>query len=102
MMNCFALSTTNLLVRSSLIMQRQGWGRRGVIALGLLAYASTAWSQVFDHFFGPDPFEVMRRVSPAPQTPWEPSKTLPQVNAPVLAPQPLGSAALTLAELTEY
>ena len=83
-------------------MQRRGWGRRGVIALGLLAYASTAWSQVFDHFFGPDPFEVMRRVSPAPQTPWEPSTTLPQVNAPVLAPQPLGSAALTLAELTEY
>lgn len=73
----------------------------GVVALGLMAYAASAGSQQ-SRFFGSDPFGVQTKVSPAPETPWQPSQPLPQVPAPELTPQPARAAPLTLAELTEY
>jgi len=80
-------------------MQRFESFGRGFIALALFSIASTAWAQLF---WGPDPFKTERNVSPAPQVPWEPTAPLPVVPVPPTTPPPGVTAALTLAELTEY
>jgi outer membrane protein len=79
-------------------MQLKGWGRSAAGAIGLLAFIPCAWSQ----WFGPDPFNTQRNLSPAPQVPWQPEKPLPPVPAPQLSSEPISAAPLTLAELTEY
>ena len=80
-------------------MQRLGWVRPGCVALGLLACIPSAWSQ---QFWRTDPFRTEGKVSPAPETAWHSSRPLPPVPGPVVAQQPVSSAPLTLAELTEY
>src|SRR5688572_11294296 len=101
MMNCFGLSTANPASQALIIMQRLGRLGPGLVALGLMACAASAWSQQF-RFLGSDPFGVQSKVSPAPETAWQPVEPLPKVPAPEVAPQPLRTAPLTLAELTEY
>jgi len=78
-----------------------GWLGPSVVALGLMTCALSAWSQQF-RFLGSDPFGVHGKVSPAPETAWQPAQPLPKVPAPELTPQQARTAPLTLAQLTEY
>jgi outer membrane protein len=80
-------------------MQRLESIARGFLALALLSTISNASAQLF---WGPDPFKTERKVSPAPQVPWEPTAPLPAIPVPPNTPQPGVAAPLTLAELTEY
>src|SRR5215210_7233247 len=80
-------------------MQRLGWVGPGFVALLWLAHAPTASGQLI---WSADPFGTDRKVSPAPQVPWQPTQPLPQVAALELAPQAISAAPLTLPELTEY
>ena len=82
-------------------MWRLGFVGPGFVALAVFASASSA-SNPLNFLRSPDPFGTERKVSPAPQQPWQPSKPLPPVPAPEVAPQPMSAAPLTLAELTEY
>jgi outer membrane protein len=80
-------------------MQRLGSLGRALLALGLMLYGASAWSQFFG---GGDPFRTRDSVAPAPGVAWEPRQPLPRVVAPELTPAPQSAAPLTLAELTEY
>src|SRR5687768_8778048 len=81
-------------------MQRLESIGRGFIALALFSIVSNASAQWF--WGPPDPFRTESKVSPSPQVPWEPVAPLPPVPVPPLTPKPETTAALTLAELTEY
>jgi outer membrane protein len=80
-------------------MQRLGSSGRALLALGLMSYGASAWSQFFG---GGDPFRTRDSVAPAPGVIWEPRQALPRVVPPELTPAPQNAAPLTLAELTEY
>lgn len=79
-------------------METLGRMRLLALAIGLLVFTSSVWSQ---GFWGADPFRTEFKVPAAPHRPWQPSR-LPSVPSPHLAPEPGAGAPLTLAELTEY
>lgn len=82
-------------------MQRLGWLGPGVVALGLMASAASAWAQQF-RWLNIDPIGVYGKVSPSPDAAWQPTEPLPTVPVPETTPQPERAQPLTLAELTEY
>src|SRR5690349_8942473 len=85
-------------------MQRPWSLTRAFITLALFSTMSNAWcqQQLWERFTGPDPFKTERNVSPAPNTPWEPTAPLPPIPAPATAQEPRADAPLTLAALTEF
>src|SRR6187401_2253810 len=84
-------------------MQRRLWLTRALVALGLVAYAGSGWSQQswWNNWFKKPGSSA--EVSPEPGVAWQPKNPLPPVTAPPIAPAPeRGASPVSLAELTEY
>jgi outer membrane protein len=82
-------------------MQRLGRGVWALCALGFVAHSAATQAETPPPWWS-DPLGVLRDVSPAPGVPWQPSRPLPSVPTPEVAPQPTSTDPLSLAELTEY
>ena len=85
-------------------MQRRLRLSRALIALGLVTYAGSGWSQQswWNNWFKM-PGSTAADVAPEPGVAWQPKNPLPPVTAPPVAPAPeRGDSPVTLAELTEF